>query len=162
MNELYSWSIYGAFAANVKKYPDKVALAFLGSKWSFRQLDDLSERFAAVLMRLGIVAADRVLLYLPNIPQAMIAFLGIQRLGAIPVAISSIYTVDELRYMDLIGFRRLCKTPEDIVSKVKEKINLLEEENYAKRLDGIKAWRQNSVNKIYLEIGHESINQKKR
>ncbi len=69
--------------------------------------------------------------------------------------------VDELKYMDMVSFRRLCKTPEDIIHKIKEKINLLEEESYAKRLYGVKAWRQNSVNKIYLEIGHESINKKK-
>ena len=69
--------------------------------------------------------------------------------------------VDELKYMDMVSFRRLCKTPEDIINKIKEKINLLEEESYAKRLDGIKAWRQNPINKVYLEIGHESINEKK-
>jgi len=99
MNKLSDGSIYGAFLAKVKEHPDKMALAFLGNEWSFRELNELSERFAAALMRLGIATGDRVLLYLPNIPQAMIAFLGLQRLGAIPVAISSIYTTSELRYM---------------------------------------------------------------
>ncbi|MBA3046726.1 hypothetical protein KKC83_02050 [Patescibacteria group bacterium] len=73
----------------------------------------------------------------------------------------SLGPVDELKYMDLVGFRRLCKTPEEIIGKIKEKINLLEEDSYAKRLEGIKAWRNNPVNKAYLEIGHGSINEKK-
>ena len=69
--------------------------------------------------------------------------------------------IDELGYMDLVSLRRLCKTPAEIMVKIKEKINLLEEDNYAQRLEGIKAWRQSPVNKIYLEMGHESIAQKR-
>lgn len=69
--------------------------------------------------------------------------------------------IEELRYIDLVNLRRLCKTPEEIITKIKEKINLLEEDNYAQRLEGIKAWRQSPVNKVYLEMGHESIAQKR-
>ncbi|MCK4554441.1 hypothetical protein KAU19_05810, partial [Candidatus Parcubacteria bacterium] len=54
--------------------------------------------------------------------------------------------IDELKYMDLISFRRLDQNLVKIVEKIKEKINLLEEEDYAKRLKGIKAWRTSPVN----------------
>ena len=69
--------------------------------------------------------------------------------------------VDELREMDLVNFRRLGSDPEAATKKIKEKINFLEEENFTKRLEGIKAWRQSPVNKLYLLIGNKSIEDNK-
>ncbi len=65
--------------------------------------------------------------------------------------------IDELKYMDLINFRRLDRDPAKATSRIKEKISLLEEENYNKKLEGIKAWRSSPVNKLYLQIGGLSI-----
>ncbi|MFH1662108.1 MAG: hypothetical protein ABIA02_03360 [Candidatus Falkowbacteria bacterium] len=69
--------------------------------------------------------------------------------------------VDELGYMDLTNFRRIDINPKKTSEKIKETIKLLEEESYTKRLDGIKAWRNSPVNKIYLEMGQESIGEAK-
>lgn len=68
--------------------------------------------------------------------------------------------VEELKYMDLINFRRLGNLP-DVNKKIIEKINLLEEDSYAKKIEGVKAWRSNPVNKIYLEMGQASIGEHK-
>lgn len=69
--------------------------------------------------------------------------------------------VDELQYMDLASFRRLAKDPANIIAKIKEKINLLEEDSFVKRLEGIKAWRSNPINRLYLQIGQASISENK-
>ncbi len=69
--------------------------------------------------------------------------------------------VDELRETDIVNLRRLSNDPESALAKIKRKINFLGEENYSQLLAGIKAWRQSPVNKLYLELGQESINQKK-
>jgi hypothetical protein len=69
--------------------------------------------------------------------------------------------VDELKYLDLTNFRRLGDTPADIIKEIKDKLDLLESENYAKRLEGIKAWRISPVNKLYLDIGQKSISENK-
>lgn len=69
--------------------------------------------------------------------------------------------LDEIKYMDLINFRRLGKDPLNTAEKIKSKINLLEEEGYGKKLAGIKAWRLSPVNKLYLAIGHLSISANK-
>lgn len=69
--------------------------------------------------------------------------------------------IDELKYMGLISFRRLDKDSNSIVEKIKGKINLLEEEEYAKRFKGIKAWRASPVNQLYLEMGQASISENK-
>jgi hypothetical protein len=69
--------------------------------------------------------------------------------------------IEELRYLSLVNFRRLDKDPLKAVRKIVDKIKLLEDERYAKKLEGIAAWRQSAVNKIYLTIGQESISQGK-
>lgn len=65
--------------------------------------------------------------------------------------------IDELRYMNLVNFRRLNSDPQKAKERILEKINILAEEKYSKRLEGIKAWRQSPLNKLYLQIGQESI-----
>ena len=60
--------------------------------------------------------------------------------------------VDELRYMDLVNFRRLAENPEEAFKKIKQKIELLREVDYSKMIEGIKAWRQSPVNRMYLKI----------
>lgn len=68
--------------------------------------------------------------------------------------------IDELRYMNLVNFRRLNKDPFLAANKIKEKIDLLDEE-YSKMIEGIKAWRVSPLNKLYLEVGFASISSKK-
>ena len=81
------------------RYPDKSALIFLGQSFSYSRLRDLSKRFAAALLDLGVKKGDRVMIYIPNCIQFVIAFLGIQRIGAVIVPVSPIYTSHELNYM---------------------------------------------------------------
>jgi long-chain acyl-CoA synthetase len=92
-------TILTAFEASAKKYPDRCALVFLGTRFSYRRLTDLVYRFAAAAHALGIRAHDRVLIYLPNSPQWLVAYLGLQKIGAVPVPVSPIYPPYELRYL---------------------------------------------------------------
>jgi long-chain acyl-CoA synthetase len=48
---------------------------------------------------LGVKAHDRILIYLPNSPQWLIAYIGLQKIGAIPVPVSPIYPPYELTYL---------------------------------------------------------------
>ncbi len=81
------------------RYPDKTAVLYLGERLSFSQLRNLSERFAGALSDLGVKKGDKVMIYISNCIQWVIAFLGIQKLGAVLVPISPIYTSHELAYM---------------------------------------------------------------
>lgn len=60
--------------------------------------------------------------------------------------------IDELRFMDIINFRRLSKDPKEIQKKIYNRIKLLESEDYEKGLAAITAWRQSPVNKTYLKM----------
>lgn len=66
--------------------------------------------------------------------------------------------IEELKEMNVVNFRRLDVDPQKAIAKINEKIKFLEEESFAKRFAGIKAWRESNINKLYLEIGKESIN----
>lgn len=65
------------------KTPDKAAIVWYGRRISYAELDDASERFARCLQNRGLGAGDVVVVCLQNCPQAVIAHLGAQKLGAI-------------------------------------------------------------------------------
>jgi long-chain acyl-CoA synthetase len=80
-------------------YPDRPAVVYLGETFSYRRLRELSERFAGALAGMGVQKGDRVMVYITNSIQWVIAFLGIQKLGAVIVPVSPIYTSHEIIYM---------------------------------------------------------------
>src|SRR5919109_4122022 len=92
-------TIFTAFEASAEKYAEKCALIFLGTRFSYRRLKELTYRFATAASRLGVKAHDRILIYLPNSPQWLIAYIGLQKIGAIPVPVSPIYPPYELTYL---------------------------------------------------------------
>jgi len=67
-------------------------------RYTYRQMDLLSNRFANALIKLGIQKGDRVALYLPNCPEFIIAYFGIFKAGAAVVPVSPIYTAREITY----------------------------------------------------------------
>lgn len=99
MASLQLHSIFEAFASTTALYPDKIAVSFLGTRYTYRRLLGLSEKLAAGLAALGLTCGDRIIMYIPNSIQFVVAWLGIQRLGAIAVPITPIYTVSDLRYI---------------------------------------------------------------
>ncbi len=91
--------VFSRFAQMAEKYPHKTAIIFLGEKYSYARLMDLIDRFGTGLSHLGVQKGDRVLLYLANSIQWVIAFFGIQKIGAVVVPVSPIYTSHEIIYM---------------------------------------------------------------
>jgi len=65
--------------------------------------------------------------------------------------------IDELATISLKKFRYLGSTAAERAQKIKEKIDLLSEYGYSKRLQGINAWRHSPLNSLYLKIGQLSI-----
>ena len=51
--------------------------------YSYRELRDETARFAGVLRSLGVEKGDRVILYMPMVPEAVVAMLACARLGAV-------------------------------------------------------------------------------
>ncbi|MEW6071357.1 MAG: AMP-binding protein [Planctomycetota bacterium] len=90
---------FSRFFQMAEKHPDRVALIYLGTRFRYAMLRDAVERFATALHELGVGKGGRVLLYLSNSPQWVIANFAVQRLGAAVVPVSPIYTAHEIEYM---------------------------------------------------------------
>ncbi|MGE5654264.1 MAG: class I adenylate-forming enzyme family protein [Bacillota bacterium] len=89
-------SMYHDLHRAAQRYPDNVALNYHGTRISFTQLLQHIDRMAASFANLGLAAGDRVCLCLPNIPQTVIAFYALNRLGAVPCMVHPLSTAVEL------------------------------------------------------------------
>lgn len=65
-------------------------------RFSYRQLRDEVAQFAGVLKALGVAKGDRVVIYMPMIPQAAIAMLAVARLGAVHSVVFGGFSAHEL------------------------------------------------------------------
>lgn len=87
------------FERMCEKYPDRAAILYLGETFSYTKLNDLIHRFATALIQLGVRKGDRVVIYISNSIQWVIAFFAIQKIGAVAVPVAPIYTSFEIEYM---------------------------------------------------------------
>ncbi|MGZ0747691.1 class I adenylate-forming enzyme family protein [Haloparvum sp. AD34] len=77
-------------------HPDDVALEMHGREIAHGELSDRSARFAGGLRDLGVGADDRVLIYLPNCPEYVVASLGILKAGAVGSPMNPQYKAREI------------------------------------------------------------------
>jgi len=92
-------NICEAFEASAERHGDRTAIIYLGTRYSYKRLLGDAARFASSLAAEGIGPGDRVVLYVPNSLQWVIAWLGIQKAGAQVVPITPIYTDHDLSYI---------------------------------------------------------------
>jgi long-chain acyl-CoA synthetase len=97
--ELFADNIYSDFKEVAKRFPQNIAIIYLGERYSYSQLNEMVLKFAASLHKLDIGEEDRVITNLYNLPQTLIAWLALQRLGAIPIPVAPVYTSYDLKYM---------------------------------------------------------------
>ncbi|MDT8378142.1 MAG: long-chain fatty acid--CoA ligase [Desulfotignum sp.] len=80
------------------QFPDHPALVFQGYSVSFRELDDMTGRFAAALKDFGIKKGDSVAILLPNVIPCVVAYYAILRIGGIVVFNNPLYSDRELEH----------------------------------------------------------------
>jgi 2,3-dihydroxybenzoate-AMP ligase/mycobactin salicyl-AMP ligase len=80
-------------------YPDKEAFVDSRSRLTYSQVRDKTNRLAISLMDLGIKATDRVLVQLPNWNEFVLAYFGLQKIGAIPVLLIDRYRQYEINHL---------------------------------------------------------------
>ncbi len=114
MSENLFLTLAGGFADQ----PDKCCLQLLdGGAWSFRELDTLSARMAAVLLK-AAQPGDRLLMQVEKCPEAVALYLACLRAGLVLVPLNTAYTAAEVDYfredarpaieIDDAGLRQLC------------------------------------------------------
>jgi long-chain acyl-CoA synthetase len=96
-----------------RDFPRRIALLFEGREISYRELDELSSRAAGAFQAAGVEASDRVALFLPNIPEFAIAYLGALKLGAIAVSMNAGLKENEAAFILAdSGAKAVITTPE--------------------------------------------------
>ncbi|MFA4901165.1 MAG: class I adenylate-forming enzyme family protein [Desulfobaccales bacterium] len=78
---------------------DNVAILFGDLKITYKELLGMANKFANVLKKLGVEAQDRVGLRMTNMPEAVAANFGIQKIGAIPVPVSPLWAKEEVAFV---------------------------------------------------------------
>ena len=97
-------SLSGAVLATAEADPEFTALAFMGRKIPYGELAANIKLVARSFSAMGIKAGDRVLVCLPNVPQAIYCLYGLNRIGAVPAMVHPLSAVSELAfYMDEAG-----------------------------------------------------------
>jgi len=99
MKPLKENNIFSAFKLITDNYPEKTAVIYLGTEYTYGSLKDMAERFAAALLDIGVKSGDKVVIYIPNSIQWVVSFLAIQRIGSVCVPITPIYTPHDLEYI---------------------------------------------------------------
>ncbi len=92
-------SLLDLFERACSEFAEKIAFSCLGQDISFRQIDEMSQKFAAFLRGdAGLQHGDRIAIQLPNLIQYPVAAWGILRAGLVLVNTNPLYTERELRH----------------------------------------------------------------
>lgn len=104
---------------SAKEFPDHTALLFQGFKVTFRELNDMVNRFSTCLSGFGVQKGDSVAILLPNVIPCVAAYYAILNIGAIAVMNNPLYSDRELLHqfndsgskllitLDLLGNRMI-------------------------------------------------------
>jgi long-chain acyl-CoA synthetase len=99
INSEHYTSVLDLFERACSEFAEKIAFSCLGQDISFRQIDEMSGKFAAFLRGdAGLQYGDRVAIQLPNLIQYPVAAWGILRAGLVLVNTNPLYTERELRH----------------------------------------------------------------
>ncbi|MBL8056550.1 MAG: alpha/beta fold hydrolase [Anaerolineales bacterium] len=88
--------IYRLLRSAARRFPAKTAIVFEGARLSYRDLNRESSRFANLLRSLGIQRGEKVLILLPNLPQTVIAYYGVLKMGGVVVFTTPLSQPEEL------------------------------------------------------------------
>jgi fatty-acyl-CoA synthase len=81
---------------SARRYPDKAALVYYDTPITFAEVCDEAQRIAGHLeQHCGVRKGDRVLLFMQNSPQFVIAYYGILRANAVVVPLNPMYLTEE-------------------------------------------------------------------
>ena len=79
-------------------YPEKTAIVCGEREIRYAQLEVLSNQFANALVKLKVEKGDRVAVFMPNIPQFIIAYFGALKAGTVVTAISPLHREHEVEF----------------------------------------------------------------
>lgn len=74
---------------SAKQFPDKTALVYLDNRFTYSELDRLSDGFAVKLLEKGLKDGSRVAVLLDNSPEYLVSFFAILKSGGVVVPLNT-------------------------------------------------------------------------
>ena len=84
---------------SARRRPSKVALVCGGQRLTYAELDSRSNRLAQVLLAQGLQQGDRVVIQLPNSPEAVVGIFGALKAGAVFVPLNAGTKPEKTQYI---------------------------------------------------------------
>ena len=91
-------SVFTNLEISARRYPDRNAIVFYDAPMTYSQLFREVEAMAGYLQAQGVAKGDRVLLYMQNSPQYVIAYYAILRADAVVIPINPMNRAAELEH----------------------------------------------------------------
>lgn len=89
-------SMSGTVFDTASREPDFTALSFMGRSIPFKEMTENIDRVAKAFYALGVRPGKRVLVCLPNVPQAIYCLYGLNRIGAVAAMVHPLSAVGEI------------------------------------------------------------------
>ncbi|MFO1220281.1 MAG: long-chain fatty acid--CoA ligase [Burkholderiaceae bacterium] len=113
-------SLWFNLEVSATRYPDKPAYRFFGRALSFRELRAQAEALAGWLQASGVARGDRVIVFMQNCPQFVIAVQGVLRADAVVVPVNPMNKADEFGHYISDSGARVAITTADLAGIVKQ------------------------------------------
>ena len=123
----FNGNLYDALAVSANKFPGAIAFDFMGKSTRYKTFLKDIHLCANALVNLGIRAGDRVTIAMPNCPQALTFFYGLNLMGAVANMIHPLSAEGEIEFYLKESQSVALLTLDDFYEKVKpicEKANI--------------------------------------
>lgn len=90
-------SLYEQVLRSYKKYPDNIAYQYFNRKVKYKKFIKQIDRAALSFKKLGVKKGDVVTLCMPNIPEVLISFYALNKLGAIANMLHPLSAEEEIK-----------------------------------------------------------------
>lgn len=113
-------TLYEALMQSVERNPETVAYDFMDFQSTYKQFARDIDQCASALASLGLKSGDRMTIALPTIPQGVIAFYAVNKIGAAASMIHPLSTAREIAFYLTVSKSRMALIMEEHLAKVKE------------------------------------------
>ncbi|MBE6118790.1 MAG: acyl--CoA ligase, partial [Erysipelotrichaceae bacterium] len=112
----------------VKQYPDSIAYEFFGKKTDYAHFLKYIEQAARAFRHIGISKGDAVTICMPNVPQGLIAFYALDRIGAVANMVHPLSAESEIVFYLNISESRAILTMDMFAEKVERAVSACDNE----------------------------------
>ncbi|MHA1946026.1 MAG: AMP-binding protein, partial [Candidatus Hodarchaeales archaeon] len=97
-SSIWETTLTQAIRPTFEEFGDNLALEYMGVHVTFGDLDHFSNKFAHMLLKKGFRKGDVVGLNMANMPQFVIALLGVLKIGCVVTGVSPLMSEDQILY----------------------------------------------------------------